>query len=468
MVIQPKHQNEDDAAVDGELLLILMGLGTLATLIYLVYRLERVFKDAGQATGLTLYGDEYEDWWHRLEGESHQCPIKVVIARSPWLLPETRIIVSDLPPPLCVRPAVPNGTCTLPTGDERFDGVVEVTGNPQVIRRSLSSSVRDALFEAMSRSPFIVEDGRLISRRLGFPFSTQSFIERIEAVTMVLPHLKSMTDGLTADLSQRALQDPDPQVRFQALADLLRNFPGHPDGRQTLGDFVHAPDLETRLAALELAADNGLLDEYWSMICAQVTALQSTTEARLSALRLFETYADRVLDPNPAPLEVLRALLSEQPPVIALVERLFERARPELLPDIIVMQADTPALQELQVQAIARHARSGYSEAMQDLLIRRLSTGSSAVKLEAARVLGTHGNVEAVEPLLKSRTSGIAGALSGTLNEAIDGAVVAIQRRLGEGAAQAVGGLALEEFQGKAGGLSEAVDGRLSVTLAKE
>ncbi|MFN3196861.1 MAG: hypothetical protein ACE366_00395 [Bradymonadia bacterium] len=445
------------------ILLLIAGTGVKLWQYYIMRKAAQAVDFSASSVGPGLFSE--------MDGKLHGLRVMVRVKRSAWFFPETVITALGLPKNLRVHPAglqsrlndLMDGDRVL-TGDDVFDQKVWLAGDEAALRGGLTEQARAALSKAMSTHPFMVEDGTLTATISGLPLSSGGIVSILKALDDALPHLKALEEARPELLSRQALRDPDTDVRRAALTQLLHRFPEDPLATTTLEKVMESAPSGDQVAALELAFDGRMGQSFWPKLCTLLMSTRLKQDTRLQALVIFSAHMSMVVSPDPRPSAVLASLLSEPFPLVEAVQLAGRRVFPDIRAPLMGLEASSTALKLAQVQALSTYAGDTYDDALQQLLVERLADEEREVQVAAAHVLRDHADVSAVAPLQALLSSGIKGVLvSGEIKRVVEEAVSAIQGRLGEGAAHAVGGLTLEALKEKSGGLSEATEGRLSI-----
>jgi HEAT repeat protein len=343
------------------------------------------------------------------------------------------IRVGGLLPGLSLHREKPSPVTRLDTqtGDELFDGEVEVHGpdvplralldaeTRRVVRRLLAGSVEVAR-ETPTRAPqvaFSVGGGEL--RAILFE---EALSEADESVASALRTLLSAglrlvrPEDIPARLARNAGSDPEWNVRLRNLQVLIHGFADHPATREALraacGD---------QMEAIRLRAAIALPGEGRRVLLEIATAENSDDPGAGQAITALGKELPRATALETLARALRRRRLRSAQACIAWLGRHGEAGDVETLARVLAIEQG-----ELAVAAAKALGASG-RPAAEPALVRALASDQAEVRVAAAEALGGLGSAAAVLPL---REAAAQHAGDGALQRASRQAIAEIQSRL--------------------------------------
>ena len=302
-------------------------------------------------------------------------------------------------------------------GDPRFDERVRVRGGEAVALAALGREARSALLTAIIAGDEIRVRAGMVIAELEFnsrPDPTQLIAVTRRAVR-VARHLVVSANGIPAALAERALKDPLPGVRLQALEALARLEGEGALARRVARGLLSDKDPEVRLRAAVAAGREG-----FDTLVALVRARSGRGRSR--GPRRWGSGLAEALDRSREGNEGRRARALDH-----LVAR-YPAAWVRPLLHGAVKSGPGP----LRVAALRGVARIG-DASFQSEVLRLLDHPTDAVRDAAVAALGAVGTVAAV-PALRALAAR-SGSLEFPVRRAVDTAVAAIQSRISGAAA---------------------------------
>lgn len=414
----------------------------------------RIFSDVAHRYGLRLHAIGAGPL-PSLHGDlaGHQAMIRTGF--SAGLLPEIRITLKGLPPDLWLEP---RGSLLSPSQDQRrvvlgdrlFDDRIWLCGDEAGLRGALSDDARWEIARIITHHKITIGDGELHASLTGLPTQGDKLEALIEAILKLLGHLEGADSPDPIALSARAQHDRNRGLRRRALEILIERWPNHSATQRALAAALEDPAAKVRLAAAEAALSASL--PVWSTLCALVESQKAPLDVRQRALAAFERQIPTEINPDPKPSEVIGRLLRQPSPLVEAVALAGRLQSPDLV------EAFNPEHRISVLEAWVKALKRAPGE-VQPLLLQQLQSAYEEIKLAAIDGLAERGDVHAVAPLQEIAWH---ARRWGSVKQAATDAALIIQRRLGDDAVQAAGGLSLHEFSDLNGGLSEAEGGQLS------
>lgn len=286
------------------------------------------------------------------------------------------------------------GEVTL--GDPTFDQACWIGGPASTALAMLSAEARSLLLPEVKQGASI-RDGWVDWQAADAQEPHEGSLDRLCRIARAL----TVTD-VTQALLERARQDPEPKVREQAGAALLRAFPASPQARdlatewfpQAQGEeqarLAHLTESAAALAVVATSPSHSATDrrDALAALLRRPTLPDSITSA------LGHPAMDTIWKVSPAPLPMLRRVLAAmggQPASRPLVERFCGLAEVEdeaLLLELLRAQVDVQPVAIALERVGTRHALPGLHEQVK---LRRLPLLHQVIKVIAARSAGMEG-----------------------------------------------------------------------------
>jgi HEAT repeat protein len=144
-------------------------------------------------------------------------------------------------------------------GDPRFDAEFFVSGQPALAQAFLNAPARRALLAVLERGSVAelgLVQGELTVAVPGYPTAGGDTLRDVGQAVVEAALLLNPVRDVPARLAQAVREDPQPFVRAQALALLVREYASHPLTLPALRDAAQDADAEVRLrAALALGPE---------------------------------------------------------------------------------------------------------------------------------------------------------------------------------------------------------------------
>lgn len=277
---------------------------------------------------------------------------------------------------------------TVATGDETFDDMLWVTGDPVRVKAAFQARVRQLIVLGSVKA----WDGKFRAK-----FSTRNItpleaVRLLEEVPLLIESLTLRSPAYAWRLTQNALEDPVPLVRLQSLL-AWQSLPSTSD-----------PDVVEKVIR-GILTDSAIATATRVKAFTSALRMQLTQETKLE----FAAYALRCSTPSLV-AEGARALGALQAKIFTDTLCALEST------DFSVLEGVADALGDLGGPAAERR------------LIELISRGGSRLQLRVAKALGRCGTLRAVEPLLPI---GRGIFESPALRASARAAVAAIQSRAG-------------------------------------